>query len=86
MTLRPVDQLQAAEEVDVDAGLTAAVLGLRDAVLAAVAGAPRFELESARIELRFVVTGDAHVRLITGSDRFDEAAHTLALHLTAPST
>jgi hypothetical protein len=83
LTLRPVAQIEAFDvgTPDVELKLATAILDLRDAVKAAAASAPRFELESAQIELRFVVTRDGHITLIARGERSEAVTHTLRLHI-----
>lgn len=86
LTLRPVEQIEAFDvgTADVELRLATAILDLRDVVKAAAASAPRFELESAQIELRFVVTREGHITLIASGERSDEVTHTLRLHIAGP--
>jgi hypothetical protein len=86
LTLRPVEQIEAfdAGDVDVELRLTTAILDLRDAVRAAASSSPRFQLDSAAIELRFVVTREGHITLIARGERADEVTHTLTLHIAGP--
>ena len=88
LTLRPVAQIEAFDvgTLDVELKLATAILDLRDAVKAAAASAPRFELESAQIELRFVVTRDGHITLIARGERSEAVTHTLRLHIAGRPT
>lgn len=84
LTLKPVDQIGVFSTDDIEARLSAAIFSVRDAVIGAMEGAPRFGLVEASIELNLVVNDKGEISLLLKGHEENESTHTLKLYLKGP--
>jgi hypothetical protein len=66
---------------DVSAELVAAILGIEDGLRRSAAAEPRFELDTAAVELNLVLGRDGRLSLLGRGSAGRELTHTVKLHL-----